>query len=199
MDLHRVSLGERIAAGSGILVFVSLFLDWFEERSAWELFAVVHVLLALLAFAAVALPVARAAGTRFPTPSSPSSPLAQVGVVALTIALAFLLEGSEPGTGIWLCVLAALGILSGGLLTPRQEARPRRRERPQTRAAEESWAPPRPERPPEPDERPPPETRPDPPPGARTGAPAQTRPTSEPRETGLNRPLEARSGFLKRP
>lgn len=184
MDLRRVSLGERIAAGSGILVFVSLFLDWFEERSAWELFAVVHVLLALLAFSAVALPVARAAGTRLPAPSSPRSPLAQVGVVALTITLAFVLEGSEPGAGIWLCILAALGILSGGLLTPRQEGRPRRRERRQTRAAEDRRPPPRPEGPPESDERPPPETR--------TGSPAQTRPTSEPRETGLNRPLEGR-------
>ncbi|HEV2772307.1 MAG TPA: hypothetical protein VGV57_05695 [Thermoleophilaceae bacterium] len=192
MDLRRVSLGERIAAGSGILVFVSLFVDWFEERSAWELFAVVHVLLALLAFSAVALPVARAAGTRFPTPSAPRSLLAQVGVVALTITLSFLLEGSEPGTGIWLCLLAALGILYGGLVTPSQETRPTRRERPQARAAEGRSMPPRREGPPEREERPPPENRPDPPPETRTGPPTQTRPTSDPRETDLNRPLEAR-------
>lgn len=184
MDLRRVSLGERIAAGSAILLFVSLFVDWFEERSAWELFAVVDVLLALLAFSAVTLPLARAAGARLPTRPSPRSLLAQVGVVALTTTLAFLLEGSEPGSGIWLCLLAALGILYGGLVTPSPEARPRRRERPQTRVAEERWTPPPPEGPPEREERPPPETR--------TSPPAQTRARSEPRETDLNRPLEAR-------
>ena len=190
--MRRVSLGERIAAGSGILVFVSLFFDWFEERSAWELFAVVHVLLALLAFSAVALPVARAAGTRLPRPSAPRSVLAQVGAVALTIALAFLLEGSEPGTGIWLCILAALGILYGGLVTPSQETRPRRRERPQARGAEGRSTPPRPEGTPEREARPPPESRPAPPPETRTGPPAQTGLTSDPLETDLNRPLEAR-------
>jgi hypothetical protein len=193
VDLRRISLGERIAAGSGLVVFVSLFVDWFEERTAWELFAAVHVLLALLAFSAVTLPVARAAGARLPTRPSLRSLLAQVGIVALTITLAFLLEGSEPGTGIWLCLLAALGILYGGLVTPRQETRPRRRrQRPQTRVAGERVTPPRPEGPPGREERPPAEALPDPPPETRTGPPAQTSPRADAREADTNRPLDAR-------
>lgn len=174
------------------MVFVSLFLDWFEKRSAWELFAVVHLLLVLLALSAVTLPAARAAGARLPTPPSLRSLLAQLGIVTLTITLAFLLEGSEPGTGIWLCLLAALGILYGGLVTPRQEPRPRRRERPRTRVAAERWTPPRPEGPPGREERPPVEARPDQPPGTRTDPPAQTSPTSNAREADPNRPLDAR-------
>jgi hypothetical protein len=192
VDLRRISLGERIAAGSGLVVFVSLFVDWFEERTAWELFAAVHVLLALLAFSAVTLPVARAAGARLPTRPSLRSLLAQVGIVALTITLAFLLEGSEPGTGIWLCLLAALGILYGGLVTPRQETRPRRRQRPQTRVAAELWTPPRPEGPRESEERPPAETRPDPPPENRTGPPGQPTPTADAPEADSSRSLDAR-------
>lgn len=136
-----MSFGERIAAVSGVVLFVSLFLDWLEELTAWELFGFVDVLLALLALTAVALAVARGAGVNVPR-----WPLVQVGVVALTLAVAFLIEGSEQATGIWLCALAAAGMLSGGAAVPRRARRPRRPQRPRPRV-EERPIPPRGERP----------------------------------------------------
>lgn len=137
MDLRRVSIGEWVAAGSGVALFVGLFLDWLEELSAWKLFTFVHVLLALLGLTAVALAFARGAGLHLPR-----WPLVQVGVIALTLTLAFLIEGSEQGTGIWLSALAGAGILLGGAAVPRQVARPRRPRRPRPRI-DEARPPPR--------------------------------------------------------
>nr|MBA3421961.1 hypothetical protein [Thermoleophilaceae bacterium] len=117
MDLRRLSPGERIAAVSGIALFVSLFLDWLEELTAWELFAVVDVLFTVLALSAVAAAGARGAGINLPR-----WPLVQVGVVALAITLAVLVEGAERGAGIWLCAIAAAGILYGGAILPRRDA-----------------------------------------------------------------------------
>ncbi len=136
-----MTVGDRIAAGSGVALFVSLFLDWLEELTAWELFAFVDVLLGLLAFTAVVLALARGAGAH-----PPRWALVQVGVVALTLTLAFLIEGAEQATGIWVCAVAAAGILYGGALVPRPEARPRRPQRSRPRA-EERRTRPREERP----------------------------------------------------
>lgn len=126
---------------SGVALFVCLFLDWLEELTAWELFAFVDVLLALLALTAAALAVARGAGVNVPRWA-----LVQVGVIALTLTLAFLIEGSEPATGLWLCALAAAGILSGGAAVRRRDVRQRRPERPRPRV-DERPTPPREERP----------------------------------------------------
>lgn len=171
MELRRVSLGERIAAGSGVALFVCLFLDWLEELTAWELFAFVDVLLALLALTAVALAIARGAGVNLPRWSP-----AQVGVLALTITLAFLIEGSEQATGIWLCALAAAGILLGGAAVPRRDARQRRPQRPRPRV-EERRSPPPEAQPPNPSE------------------PSQRHARTP--EAATNRPLEAGEGAPK--
>ncbi len=137
MDLKTLSLGERIAAVSGVALFGLLFFSWLENRNAWELFSITHVLLALLALAALALPLARAVGSGPRSGASMPAILTRIGIVTLTITAVFLLEGEDRHVGIFLAVLASAGILYGGITTPGAEAsrggrgreRPRRGER----------------------------------------------------------------------
>ena len=129
MDLQSLSLGEKIAAGSGAAFFLFLFVSWLEALTAWQLFDIVDVLLALLALVAVALPLAKAAGAELPIRPSNKAILTRIGVVVLTVTVAFFLEGADRGVGIFLSVLAAAGILYGAVTMPGEEAPPRRRDR----------------------------------------------------------------------
>lgn len=122
MDLRTLSLGERIAAVSGVALFGLMFASWLEDQSAWELFAIVDVLLALLALAALALPLAKAVGSGPRSPASTPATLTRIGIVTLTITAVFLLEGENRELGIFLAVLASAGILYGGITTPGLEA-----------------------------------------------------------------------------
>ena len=138
MDLRTLSLGERIAAVSGVALFGLMFASWLENESAWQLFDIVDVLLAVLALATVALPLAKAMGREPGSPASMSAILTRIGIVTLTITATFLIEGDDLDreVGIFLAVLASAGILYGAITTPALEAPRRGRERPRQRARE---------------------------------------------------------------
>src|SRR5829696_8146981 len=109
-----------------------MFVPWLEGRTAWELFSLLHVLLALVALTAVALPLIKATAPDSPLRVSIGTVLSRAGLVALTITATFLIEGADRNVGIFLAVLAAAGILCGGMTTPDEAAegtRGRRRER----------------------------------------------------------------------
>ena len=130
MDLKSLSLGERIAAGSGVALFILLFPSWIQDESAWQLFKIVDVLLAILALAAVAFPLAKAAGYKQQLRPSGRAILIRIGAVALVVVLAYFLEAfNNAQVGLWLSVFAAVGIFYGGATTPGEEAAPRRRDR----------------------------------------------------------------------
>ena len=130
MDFGSLSLGEKIAAGSGAALFLFLFPSWIEGRSAWELFNVVHILLAILALVALGLPLAKAAGYKQQLQPSDRAILTRVGTVALVFVLAYFLEAlGKAQVGLWLSALAAAGIFYGGVTTPADEAPSRRRDR----------------------------------------------------------------------
>ena len=135
MDLRSLSLGEKIAAAAGGALFVLLFFAWIESESAWKLFAIVDVLLAILALAALALPLARAAGVGPQLRPSMRTVLLRIGVVALAFILAYFLEAfGDAQIGLWLSVLAAGALLYGASTIPGEDeaGRPqagRRRDR----------------------------------------------------------------------
>src|SRR5829696_4052967 len=95
-----------------------MFVPWLEGRTAWELFSLLHVLLALVALTAVALPLIKATAPDSPLRVSIGTVLARAGLVALTITATFLIEGADRNVGIFLAVLASAGILYGGMTTP---------------------------------------------------------------------------------
>jgi hypothetical protein len=129
MDLRRLRVGEWIVGACGVLILVALFAPWYgnPSSSAWEAFTILDVILALLALAALSVPLVTA------THRVPAVPLAiesltalfgSIGVLLVVIRVLNLpddLHGRE--WGLWLGLVAALGIAGGALVAMRDERR----------------------------------------------------------------------------
>ena len=122
MDLRRLRAGEWIAALSGVVLLVSLFLPWYgagrDDASGWEALAAVDIALALVAAFAVSLLVVTAAQ---PVPAVPVAlsailtPVGLIGVVLVLIRLANLPDGFDGRElGVWLGLAGAIGTVAGG-------------------------------------------------------------------------------------
>lgn len=129
MDASRISVGEIVAAVGGLVLFVALFLNWFGGQSAWQLYNLVDIWLALIAIAAIVIALAPAANAELGVPTGVS---ALLGATALVILLGYLFEFGDRGIGLLFGLLAALGITFGGLtaMNQRRGAPPSRRPRP---------------------------------------------------------------------
>jgi hypothetical protein len=151
-DQRRISIGPLVGLVGGVLLFVSLFLDWWEGGvTAFTGFEVLDLLLALLALAAV-VALADAVGVRLPGGSASRARLAlPLGAAALVIVLTQLINdppaivGSDrgPEIGMWLALAGCLLIVAGGLLAVARvslaldfEERERRRAAPPAAGAE---------------------------------------------------------------
>jgi hypothetical protein len=129
MDLRRLRAGELIAALSGAVLLLSLFLPWYggggDEASGWEALAVVDVALALVAAFGVSLFVVTASQRVPAVPIALSAIVTLVGLIGLVLALVRLanlpdgFDGRE--LGVWLGLLATIGIVVGAALTMRDE------------------------------------------------------------------------------
>src|SRR3954453_7090870 len=60
MDLRRLRHGEWIAGTAGVVLLVSLFLDWYRSSTGWEAFAATDVVLAVSGVMGIGLAVAAA-------------------------------------------------------------------------------------------------------------------------------------------
>lgn len=103
-----------IAAGGGLLLFISLFMSWFFDASAWETFDLVDILLALIGLIALGIGAMLATGNTASLPSSPSAIVKTAGLIAFAIVAAFILEGEDRGFGIFLALIGTIAILVGG-------------------------------------------------------------------------------------
>lgn len=131
MDLRRLRAGEWIAGASGVLLFVSLFLPWYDaagtDLSAFEAFAVFDVVLIALA----ALGLVLVAVTASQPSAAPGIALdALLTIIAAVIAILLLfrvlnlpadLEGAERAAFGWVGLAAAWGVFAGALVAMRDE------------------------------------------------------------------------------
>ena len=110
-----------------LLLLVALFLPWYGDpsSSAWEAFAALDVILALLALVAVSVPVATAMHRVPALPLALESLTVLFGLLGLVLVLIRVLNlpGEADGReiGLWLGLLATLGISAGGLIGMRDE------------------------------------------------------------------------------
>lgn len=122
--MRGIRRGEAFAGGAAVLLVISLFLDWFASLSAWQLFRLVDVVLALLALVVLGLVVLRLLGLLPDLPAPPGAIVAGAGAIALVIALAFLLESTVPGVGIFLALVSSAAVAYGGWEWSRTPAGP---------------------------------------------------------------------------
>lgn len=140
-----------IAAGGGVLLFISLFLKWFgaegfdETVTGWEVFSLVDIVLAAIALVVAGIGAMLATGNTANLPAAPGSIVTTASLIAFGIVAANALdpfEGIETKFGVWLAVLATLAMIFGGMQLGRAPAAPR------TRVQEPTSPPPPPPPPP---------------------------------------------------
>jgi hypothetical protein len=125
-DERRIDAGPVLAALGGLLLLVSLFLDWYEtdvsgERaSAWNVFEVLDLVLAASALAALTVFVGLFART---LPLAPRS-LLPVGTIAFVVAGSQLLnpppvvgEDASVEAGAWLALAGSALMLAGAIMS----------------------------------------------------------------------------------
>src|SRR5687767_234251 len=147
MDLRRLRAGEWIAGISGLLLLVALFLPWYggeagspppagwtaygplEDGAAsltgWQSLGALDVILALVALAALAIPVVTAAQRVPAVPLALESLTTLVGLLAVALVLIRVANMPDWAVGrewgLWVALLATLGIVVGGLIAMRDE------------------------------------------------------------------------------
>jgi hypothetical protein len=119
---ERINGGFALAAIGAVVLFVSLFLTWFEpSRTAWTVFEIEDLVLAALALFTL---YAAANGISPTTPerSIPGSVVRYAGIAVLVIVVATLIQRppgalhSAPQIGAWLALVAGALITIGGVL-----------------------------------------------------------------------------------
>ena len=119
MPSREIEAGPVIAAGGGVVVIVSLFLDWFsgggQDFTGWEAFEALDLVLAGLGLAAL---VAVALPDRIPLRVLP-----WIGIAAFVIVASQLINhppvGLDRGTemGAWLALGGSIPMLIGGAIS----------------------------------------------------------------------------------
>lgn len=137
MDLNKLSTGDKVIAGSGLLFLISMFLPWwgldFGEFGSASNNGFDYFLTGWLPLLIVLAMVALIYITRFTTTALPNPPLTwnqlyliAGGVVAALLVLRVVI-GADEGAGgftvdldrmwgLWVALIAALGVAAGGFL-----------------------------------------------------------------------------------
>jgi len=117
---RRIEAGPVLVGIAGILLLVSVFLDWYEPRTtAWDAFEVFDLLLAALAVAAIATAV----GMLLPDSAVLERRwLPAIAALVVVVVVSQLLDpprglDGDPDTGAWLALGAALLLAAGTLLS----------------------------------------------------------------------------------
>jgi hypothetical protein len=129
MDLRRLRAGEWLAGISGLVLLVALFLTWYSDdagsRTGWESLGALDVVLALLALAALAIPVVTAFHRTPAVPLAHESLTVLVALVALVLVLIRVLNMPDWAVGrewgLWVALAGTVGITVGGVLAMRDE------------------------------------------------------------------------------
>lgn len=141
MDVTRLRRGELIAAGSGAALIAVMFLPWWgaslegvplgevagvdnRTANAWEAASFNDVIWFVTGLAAIGLAAVTATQRRSDLPVAGSALLTALGLLALVLIVVRLVD--PPGAlgreyGVWLGLVAILGVVIGAWLAMRDE------------------------------------------------------------------------------
>jgi hypothetical protein len=148
MDVDRLSTGEKVAGISAVLLFIFMFFDWFSVSvsggsglfsgsvgggSAWDALDFIPIILLITIVAAIGVAALRLAEAAFEPAISVNAVVAVLGGLSVLLILFRIVDppggGSVPGLsvdvspalGIFLGLLAAIGIAYGGYRAMQEE------------------------------------------------------------------------------
>ncbi|HEX5527466.1 MAG TPA: hypothetical protein VFX44_09780 [Solirubrobacterales bacterium] len=141
MDVNRLSMGEKIAGASAVLLFIFMFFDWFSvsvsggflsatSGNAWDWLDVIPIILLLAIVAAVGVAVVRLTDAVFEPAISMNAVVAVLGAISFLLILYRIVSPPDsgfseidvsPAFGIFLGLIAAAGIAYGGYRAMQEE------------------------------------------------------------------------------
>jgi hypothetical protein len=147
MDVDKLSTGEKIAGISGVLLFIFMFLNWFNvdvsggglvagvgSGNAWDWLDLIPIFLMVAIIAAVGVAVVRLTDADLEPSFSINSVVAILGGISALLILYRIIDtpgesGSaggisvdvSPAIGIFLGLIAAVGIAYGGYRAMQEE------------------------------------------------------------------------------
>jgi hypothetical protein len=132
MELSRLRQGELIAAAGGVALLVVMFLDWYVaggiSLTAWRVFTITDVVLALAGLAALGLAVLTASRRSPALPIAGAVVTTGLGIFATLLVFYRILNQPGPNEfievklGAFLGFLCVLAIAVGGLRAMRDES-----------------------------------------------------------------------------
>lgn len=119
MKIQRVRITEAAAGIFGLILFVSLFLPWFEiagrgSVNAWGAFCFSTFVLAVLAGAGIAMPLISASSSKTDVPIATTSATVPLGILGTLLVIYRQFSPVDDGTGqvgLYLGLFACLGLL----------------------------------------------------------------------------------------
>jgi hypothetical protein len=148
MDLDRMSTGEKIADAAAVLLFIFMFFEWFSVDfsggeglftvsggfNAWESFSFIDIVLFVTVLAAVAVAIVRLTDALVEPPVSVNAVVAILGGISVLLILYRIIsppgfDGASdvpgvdvsPSIGVFLGLIAAVGIAYGGYRAMQEE------------------------------------------------------------------------------
>jgi hypothetical protein len=119
----QLSYGALAAGAGGLLLILSLFLDWIGAggfgANAWDLFSIMDFFLLLVGLAAVLFAAVEAFGLQITLPVNRVRALTVLGIIATSFIWGLLVESDHIKFGFILAAFAAIAILVGGVLAER--------------------------------------------------------------------------------
>lgn len=129
MDMSKVSQGQMVAGVGGILLVVSLFLDWISGvtvtvggtsvsaggGNAFDVFSGMDIIMLIVAVIAIGWAVAAGMGAGATLPSYTGWLVGLLGVALIGWSLGWDLEDGNAGIGSWLALIASAAIAWGGV------------------------------------------------------------------------------------
>jgi hypothetical protein len=113
MDMSRLSQGQMIVGLAGIVLVVSLFLDWVAGASAFDAFSAMDIITLLIGLMAIAYAALPAMGSAQSLPRESGRMLLLLAVLSLGWALGNDLEDPAAGFGAWLALFASVALAYG--------------------------------------------------------------------------------------
>jgi hypothetical protein len=135
MDTGRLSQGAMIAAISGLVLFISLFFDWVgievtgvgsASQTGWESQSSLDIYLLIVSVIAVVPGVLALTGGGGDLPIANAENALLLGAIAVILMFFTMFIGFPDGLdrkfGMWLALIASIGVAVGGYLAAQEEA-----------------------------------------------------------------------------
>ena len=121
-ERKTLPIGPLLAIAGSVLLLVSLFLDWYDDLSAWTAFEVLDLLLAALAIGTALSLLERLGTGRARVRVIGAGAAIPLAVAALVIVVSQIInhppaaQDSDPAVGLWLALAATALMALGAIL-----------------------------------------------------------------------------------